>query len=1232
MSNSTKINEDNWTGFHFGGMTNGINEAPVHYDANVPNGVSILHGTGAHGGYVTPGGGNASASFTLNLFSNNTKSTVISKTAGGGAANGLAWFGTHFKEIAIVAAASAALVGLIKLIKKANREIKVRYNKVVKTLQRAQQDFTLKPEGLDSKAVMPGQGSKIADVFARLFTLNMFDKKRREATRTTNIGLYPFCDRYKEEITKDFKCAIEAFNKIKVASEEEKEKGIILDWNESAGDVKVYSSFHDAFFTDPILEGKNVNESALAAISAGIGLANLAVRGGQFVMSKLSSEGRPEEDSEKVVQVTKESIREICYSIIYQYLDKYINMDRVFKDMGISSESLADLDASSCDKLKNMLEKYQKPEKNQYSKQYFRIKAAYDNMLKHYYNIGDGIIKNFEKYTEAKDEKHANLLAAAKEKLQNMWDSQKDMFNSNFSHVLIEIVSSDVYIAYLNFILERVMPVFKTGLAGDTDYVLDIMPQKNQFYLVRQTQEQPWLEDDEANNGNVAIAKVESFDRSKQEIKVKIVGLLIGTQSENEEDYEVREGGIVTLANDAIIDYNAYKDDDGKKKEVTLKYGKWLSLDPLLMDWTENVESNMYMRAFPSMGEPEKHEYMYAYGSKENNDESGREEYNRIIFASYDYKLNEYTKVVLIKLKKPITNDEFRQLCQRQSEDTAKNMSFSDIGNGSESSWLAGLINRINSLEKEEVEVNSTEDIVKIVNEISESMKIKAATSLYKRTTKDKRGRDIDEYIFAEVSGDLESVYTESGAQRLNDRVNEAEDTSTNVIKPGDNGSDKNLIARMFCANVAAGKPLTGDRKENQFSGSIIKIDPACSVDDLNKEMQKFDPKFEIVENDADTLRKDIIDSILENKGSREVTLSGTYEVSKIGDAVAAIENRENSAEQMDNEIGNITSGIVEAMRQLNLNPETDFGKRKLKDRKNVFVGSKEYIFKGVTKDIPQMNKNGYFTVDTKITNNDGKNIEIDVFPVVMTTKSGNSPAAQTSQSLGAILMIDSFKQTVMFNEEDIKKGLVTLFNEYKSGHNMEDSRFSAAVATEQTADASVNTPDTSTNTNNASTNTANVTNGTDASTNNEGNNPTAKADGNGNVTDSVHVKYDSAKSIKEGLHTEVTVGRSYSEYMPKWYVVSESVYDDGCGKSTMLDSPAIRRKMNTRSDVMNFVKLHDNARIMQFESKHTYSISNNKGYVPSVATPLYESVMFVKFDGDDNVIEKIYTGNARVQ
>ena len=89
-------------------------------------------------------------------------------------------------------------------------------------------------------------------------------------------------------------------------------------------------------------------------------------------------------------------------------------MQQVFREIGINSQSLADIDTSACDKLTEILKKYQKPEKNSYTKQYGRIEKAYRKMLKHYYAIGDGIISNFVKYSEAKDEKHSNLIVASR--------------------------------------------------------------------------------------------------------------------------------------------------------------------------------------------------------------------------------------------------------------------------------------------------------------------------------------------------------------------------------------------------------------------------------------------------------------------------------------------------------------------------------------------------------------------------------------------------------------------------------------------------------------------------------------------------------------------------------------------------------------------------------------------------------------------------------------------------
>lgn len=1187
-----KINENNWNGLHSMKMTNGINEAPIYSDVDAPVPVNILHRTSAPGGYVTPSAGHNSFVWNWNFFSNNTKNTVTnaagSASSGGAGTAGVAWFGAHMKEIAIVAASAAILMALVKLIKSANKSLKVRYNKVVKSLQKAQTDFVTNPMGLDMKAVLPGQGSKAYDWMARLFTLNLFDKKRREAARTNNIGLYPFCDRYKEEVAKDFKCAVEAFNKIKVAADEEKENGGVTQEGIQDG---VYSSFHEAFMSDSINEGEEMNESVLAAISAGIGLASLAVRGGQFIISKIK-DGKPVEDTEKRVQVTKESTREICYSIVYNYLDKYVNMDRVFKEMGITSNSLADLDPSSCEKLKIFLEKYQKPEKNTYTKQYDRMKKAYDNMLSHYYAIGDGIIKNFEKYTEAKDEKHANLLVAGKEKLQAMWDAQKDMFNNNFSHIIIEVVSSEPYMAYLNFILEKVMPIFKSGLAGDADYVLDVMPKKDQYYLIRQTQEQPWLESGEANNGNVAIARVLGYNAEKQEIQFRLIGLVNG-------EYEVSSNGIAQLGADAKIDYSVYKDGEGKKKEVTLSYGKWLSMDPYMMDWKEDVDSDFYMRSNKDDNDIE--EYLYAYGSKENNSESDRTEFNRIVFATYDGKKAEFRRVILIKLEKPVTSEELNKICSMKSDETSKNMDFYIVDS---SQYTQGIINRINSLKKEDVDAKGTDDIVKAVNEVSEKIRIKAASSLYKRTTKTQRGRDIDEYLFAEVSGDLESVYTESGAERLNDTVNEADytDSSVNIVNPGDKGSDKPLVAKIYCANVEAGKTLTGDRNDNKFSGSIIKIDPACSVDDLAKAMDSMEPKFVKVENNEDSLRKEVMDGILENKGSREVTLSQAYSIDKIGDAVSAIENRENAAEQMDNGASEIAKKIIEAVKTLNLNPETDFSTGVIKFKKSKKIITKASCVK------KQGIEEGFISINTGIKSPEGTDIEIDVYPVALSTKE----SATVKKSLGAILVIDEYKQTVNFTDSEIEEGVKKLFQEYKKKRNLEDSRFAQVAAAAQ--DSSTNAEDSSTN-------------GVQDSSTSAPDSSTAQQ-----VADSIEIKYISADVVSEGIGKCVTITRSYSKYMPKWYVLSESVYDvTGNRRYTGIDSAFNRRRMNTRSDVMNYVKNSDSARIMKFESQHTYSISNVYGYIPSVSTPLYESVMFVKFDNDDNVVEKIYLGNNKI-
>ena len=494
-----KVNEDNASGFHSNTVYTGAdravtggNDAPVpvtmpQFKESVKKAKDTLMGKSSSGS----NGSNIDDHSITNIYNNVTIDKSVNHSSLG---DGLAWFGAHWKEAAIVAGAATIILAISKLIKGLNKSIKIRYNRVVKTLQRAQKDFTLKEDGLNMKSVMPGIGSRIYDWISRMWTGNWKSKKHKNG----NIGLHPFCSQYIEEIEMDFRTAQDAFSKIKLGADESKVDddrnkdasvgGSQHNVSTSAYSGKVYSSFHEAYSEEFLNEGVSpdkVDESVLAMISAGVALTSLAVRAGQFLYQRYKN-GKPVGEA-KQIQVTKESTREICYAIINNYADKYVNMQQVFREIGINSKSLADIDTSACDKLAEILKKYQKPEKNSYTKQYERIEKAYRKMLKHYYAIGEGIISNFVKYSEDKDEKHSNLIVASKEKLENMWDSQRDFYDNNFSHVLIEIVSSEAYINYLDFIIEKVIPVFKSGLASDADYVLDVLPRKGEYYLLRQT-------------------------------------------------------------------------------------------------------------------------------------------------------------------------------------------------------------------------------------------------------------------------------------------------------------------------------------------------------------------------------------------------------------------------------------------------------------------------------------------------------------------------------------------------------------------------------------------------------------------------------------------------------------------------------------------------------------------------------------------------------------------------
>lgn len=489
-----------------------------------------------------------------------------------------------WKQIAIVAGAAGLLAALIALIKKCSKSIKLRFNKSVRTLARMQKDFTINKKGLDMRAVLPGVGSRLNDFITRVFSGSAFmnngktgvmgNTKSARKFKDGVIGLYPFCDIYKEEIRNDLTMAQTTFNKIKFAADSAENSDNGNNSNESVNGP-VYRSFYEAFAAERLNESENghVNESTALMLAA---LAPMVIRGGAFVINKIK-DGKADPKDAKTVQVTKQSTREICYAILNNFFEKYISFEQVSKKMGVDIKGLSDIDESSIDKFKAVLKKYQNPDGASVVKQYARIKGMYDKMLTHYFNIGEGIIKNFEKYTKAEDEKHENLLVASKEKLQAMWDQQKDQYEHLFPYVLNEIINDGAYAQYIDFIIESVLPVFKTGIAGDADYVLDVMPKKGDYFLLSQTAQN-------GNIGNKAVAKITSdYDKDSKTINMSLVALYKGGIT------LTPEGNVEVDGDPENFDTKTYK-----STPVELEYGKFMALDPhQIVNMEEILKKNM---------------------------------------------------------------------------------------------------------------------------------------------------------------------------------------------------------------------------------------------------------------------------------------------------------------------------------------------------------------------------------------------------------------------------------------------------------------------------------------------------------------------------------------------------------------------------------------------------------------------------------------------------------------
>lgn len=491
-----------------------------------------------------------------------------------------------------IAGVLAATAGIIALIRTFGRGLKARFQKYCKMLFKMQKDFIYAPNGLDMTSVAGDKGNIFtkwfkSDNWARwLFGNNKIDKE-------TQIGVVPFVNTYRNEIANDYQAAVKAYNSMPMTKA--KGEGAV---NDSINET-VYTSFYEALKDEIINEtadtsiDSSVNESALLtmglSIAGGIAtralLQRITAAPGTFMVTKKDKNGN---EKQVPVQVTKQSTREICLAIIGQFLDKYVNNEAVFKRMGMDIDRLQDINSSTYEKFKKVLEAF-RGDRDRYSNNQFQImQRGWDSMIKSYDEAGQRIIKNFRKYTVSdkhgakKDlsEKTANNLEAADMKLVTAWNLGINKLKGNFPSIITAVVSSPEYTTYYDFIIEKVLPVFKSGLAGDADYVLDVYPKANDYYIIRQTEGQPVMPaaDSSADvknfNKGIALCKVIRYNMNSNQITFKLISAVSGKFHRNQDGtVNINDLQFETSKDNRLYDY----------REVTLPYNKWAALDPVTL-------------------------------------------------------------------------------------------------------------------------------------------------------------------------------------------------------------------------------------------------------------------------------------------------------------------------------------------------------------------------------------------------------------------------------------------------------------------------------------------------------------------------------------------------------------------------------------------------------------------------------------------------------------------------
>lgn len=500
--------------------------------------------------------------------------------------------------VGVVTGVAALIAGIYAL----SKTIKARFRKTAKILYKLQKDFGGSPNGLDMDNAFKGVGSRITDVIVKMFG---FGKKGKGA-----LGIVPFVQGYRDEIAADYKTARDAYDNIVLAGKKvDASVGPNTETHESAG--VIYTSFYEALKGETLNESENpeaVNESIiLPALALAVTAGKIAYTNGCFNFLRKKKDGSEEKVN---VQVTQQSTREICWGIMNSFFSKYFNNEGVSKKLGFNVDSLGDLNSSNVDKFAKLVEamKQEQKDNKQVSKMFNRVKTRYDKMVKSYLSIARNLVENFVKHSrklKTKDgkemsEKDDNLLFSAKTKLEAELDRQQDIYENNFYRVVNAIVSSKEYIEYIDFIIQHVIPVFKSGLASDADYVLDVQPKVGELYLVRQTTEDKIRTDNNdnvyvASAGNIAIVEIIGVDNDNVKFKRHCRVM---------KDYEfnITDKGSVDLSGlkKDECDFNAYKkdvrNDSGENNsnitDVEIPLKKWKALDPRVITNCNFITAN----------------------------------------------------------------------------------------------------------------------------------------------------------------------------------------------------------------------------------------------------------------------------------------------------------------------------------------------------------------------------------------------------------------------------------------------------------------------------------------------------------------------------------------------------------------------------------------------------------------------------------------------------------------